>query len=120
MRKLIADLGNPDIEVRETADKELAKLGPEVEPDLRKALEGKPSEELRRRAETLLEALNQARLQPVMLQQGRAIHVLEQVGTKNARDLLRAFAKGTSTAWLTQEAKRALDRLELRPNADAP
>ena len=42
----------------------------------------------------------------------RAVELLEALGTADARALLKAFASGAATAFRTQEAKRALQRLE--------
>ena len=106
VRKLIANLDDADITVREAADKELASLGADVEPDLRKALEAQPSEEVHRRIKALLDSLDQARLPLAMLRQCRTVLVLERIGSKNAREILQTLAKGASSAWLTQEATR--------------
>jgi hypothetical protein len=43
-----------------------------------------------------------------------AVETLELIGLKEAQPLLRALAKGASAAWLTQEAKQALARLNGR------
>jgi hypothetical protein len=37
------------------------------------------------------------------------------MGTAEARQLLRALAKGAPEAWLTREAKAAAERLDKRP-----
>ena len=54
MARLIADLDSDVFDVREKAAKEW-KLGAAAEPALRKALEGRPSAEVRRRVEGLLQ-----------------------------------------------------------------
>src|SRR5262249_62047261 len=53
--RLITDLDSNQFAVRQKAEAELEKLGELTEPALRKALQGQPSLELRRRAEKLLE-----------------------------------------------------------------
>ena len=40
----------------------------------------------------------------------RAIHVLEEIGTSEAEELLQKLAKG-GPAWTTEKAKAALERL---------
>lgn len=40
----------------------------------------------------------------------RAIELLESLGTAEAREFLKELAEGEQSAWLTQEAARALDR----------
>jgi len=44
----------------------------------------------------------------------RALEVLEQVGTPEARQVLTTLATGAPHARLTREAKAALDRLSKR------
>jgi RNA polymerase sigma factor (sigma-70 family) len=43
--------------------------------------------------------------------------ILEHVGTPQARQALQTLAEGAPAAWLTQEAKAALQRLARRPAA---
>ena len=47
----MADLDNESFTARQQAESELEKMGPAIEPALRKALEGKSSLEVRRRIE---------------------------------------------------------------------
>src|SRR5262249_54213556 len=57
LRQFVADLDADDFARREEATRNLAKLGIEAEPALRKALEAKPSLEKRSRVEALLDGL---------------------------------------------------------------
>ncbi len=45
------------------------------------------------------------------LADSRAVELLESLGTSEARDFLRELARGDASAWRTQEAKRAVDRM---------
>jgi hypothetical protein len=45
------------------------------------------------------------------LRTGRAIEVLEHLGTPEARDVLQELSRGAPAAYVTQEAKAALTRL---------
>jgi hypothetical protein len=45
----------------------------------------------------------------------RAVLALEARGTPEARRLLEKLADGAPEAWLTQESRAALRRLERRP-----
>jgi hypothetical protein len=114
LRQLLADLDSEQFAVRQKAQEELEKLGDLAEPALRRTLEGKPTLEVRRRVQVLLERLRGSVTQPELLQALRAVAVLEDIGTSAARRLLQELAKGTPEARLTREAKGALRRLEFR------
>jgi HEAT repeat protein len=111
--KLIVQLDDDDFEVREKATQELAGM-PGAEPALRKALEGTPTAEVRQRVQHALEGREQAELSPEWAATLRRLEVLEQFGTPEARDWLKALAAGDPSARLTQEAKLALRRLDAR------
>jgi WD40 repeat protein len=57
--------------------------------------------------------------QPEMLQQLRAVAVVERIGGPAAREVLASLAKGSAQARLTREAKVAVERLA-NPNRIAP
>jgi WD40 repeat protein len=112
---LIADLDSEDFATRQKASADLARLGPLAEPQLRKKLLDRPSLEARRRITALL-----AHVPALQIVSGeelgsvRAIEALEQMGTREAIQLLRTLAKGADGARLTQEAKGSLERLSRR------
>jgi RNA polymerase sigma factor (sigma-70 family) len=109
--KLIAALDDDDFEKREKATDDLSRVGEQAEPALKKALEGKPSVELRRRIEYLLERLRTAGESGERPRQARALEALEVMGTPEARATLEELSKGAAEAWLTREAKAALARM---------
>jgi hypothetical protein len=114
---LIRQLDDRRFAVRERALAELRKLGRQVEPDLRRALAGTPSEELRRRLQRLLESMPGAvevRKDPEEVRTLRALEVLEGARTPAARAALEALARGRADSWLTREARSALQRLAAR------
>jgi hypothetical protein len=114
LQRLIAALDSDEFSRREEASRQLAKLGSEAEPALHKVLEGKPSLEMRRRAETLLKDLScQTEITPDALRQLRAIQVLEQVGSQEVRQILASLAQGAPAAPATRDARAALQRLDL-------
>lgn len=82
---------------------------------LLEALKSPPSIEARRRLERLLDNAIKAPLPTPLVQQLRALEVLESIGTKEASQVLDSLTAGDPDAWLTQEAKAALLRLENRP-----
>ena len=109
-----ADLDSERFEVRSQAGRELERLGEGVVPALRKSLDNKPSPEMRRRAEVLIERLASSAPSGQRLQALRSIEVLEWIGTPQARVLLDELAKGLPEARQTRDAKAALERLANR------
>jgi len=109
--ELIANLDNDVFAVRETATEELKKIGGPVAPALREALATKPSLEVRRRLDAILTAISTSVPTGEVLRHLRAIQVLEQIGSREARAVLGGLATGTPEALETQEAKASLDRM---------
>jgi WD40 repeat protein len=105
--RLLEELDGEQFEVRNKATRELEALGELADSGLRRALENRPTFEARRRIEGLLE--KQLRDIPAseQLRELRALQVLEQIGSDEARQVLAALAKGTAQARLTQEAQCA-------------
>ncbi|MGH7222810.1 MAG: WD40 repeat domain-containing protein, partial [Gemmataceae bacterium] len=114
LRRLLADLDSEQFTTREKAQEELEKLGDLAEPVLRRTLDIKPTLEVRRRVQAILERLRGPVTRSEILQALRAVAVLEDIGTSKARRLLEELAKGTPEARLTREAKTSLRRLDLR------
>jgi hypothetical protein len=112
--RLVADLDSDQFKSREEASLELERLGERAEPLLRQALENKPSAEVRRRVEVLLEKLAMPERAAEQVRLLRGVQALEYSGTPEARKLLQALAQGAPEARLTREAKAALDRLDRR------
>jgi len=111
LARLVADLDSARFAVRQQATAELEAQGAGAEPALRKVLEGELSPEARRRVEEVLHRLAGSR---ELLRPLRALQVLEQAGTPEARRLLKTLANGLPEARLTQEAQASLDRLTRR------
>src|SRR5262249_27322243 len=65
VEKWLRDLDSDQFEVREAAARELSRLGEQGESALRKALTGKSSDEVRRRAQSLLDGLRAVPSAPV-------------------------------------------------------
>lgn len=110
VQKLIADLDSGKFSLREAASRELRRRGSEARAALEKAVQGDASVEFRRRVNALLKTIDTS---PDLeqLRQRRALRALEQIATKDARDLLQALASGTPEAPLTIRARAALARL---------
>jgi RNA polymerase sigma factor (sigma-70 family) len=110
--RLIADLDSEQFTARDAAGGELEQLAEGAEPALRKLLAGQPSPEARRRAEMLVRQLEGPILPRERLQQERALAALARIGSPEARRVFAKLAEGTPDAWLTQQAKATLERLE--------
>jgi WD40 repeat protein len=117
LRRLIADLDGDQFEARQEAMQELKRLGERAEPGLRAALKDKLPLGARKRVEELLENIKAGAMIPESLRGVRAVEVLEQIGTPEARQLLRMLADGAPSARLTREAKASLERLARKSSA---
>ncbi len=111
---LIARLDHEQFDARDRAAKELEHQGELAEPALRKALESQPSAQARQQIKLLLGKLENRVSGPEILRPLRALTLLEEIGTDDARDVLGRLAKGAPGAWLTQEAVASLERLAKR------
>jgi RNA polymerase sigma factor (sigma-70 family) len=115
----IRELDDPQFAVREKASSELAKLGRQAEPELRRAL-ADASPEARRRLERLLAALPGAggkAHNPERLRMLRALELLDLIGTPEARRAVEAVARTRAGTALGTEAQAVLERLKKRTPA---
>ena len=90
------------------------KLGSLAEPALKEALAGRPPLEVRQRLERLLERAAQEGMPLTELRRVRALEVLEQAGTVEARKAIEAMARTEAKSPSTLEAKTSLERLKRR------
>ncbi|HLN31397.1 MAG TPA: sigma-70 family RNA polymerase sigma factor [Gemmataceae bacterium] len=111
LRQLLDDLDSNQFALRKAATQELAVLEELAIPALREALGCNPSAEKRQRIEALL-ALPRIVRSRVTLQNVRAVEVLEQIATPEAKEVLATLARGAPAARLTQEARASLERLK--------
>jgi WD40 repeat protein len=117
--RLIKDLDSARFGTRDQATSELKRFRELAEPELRKALAAGSSLEARRRIEELLESV--APMSPERLRVLRAVTVLERLAPTDAEAtaLLKRLASGAPEAWITEEARGALTRLERQLRASA-
>jgi len=111
--RLLADLDSPRFAVRQKAQQGLEQMEEVAVPALRQALAANPSLEMRRRMEALLARLRGPVTRPDVLLAIRAVAVLEEIATPEARQLLQTLAQGATHARLTQEATAAVKRLHV-------
>ena len=93
LKQLLADLRSNQFTRREKAAGELARSADLAEPAMRHELAAQPPLEVRQRVEKLLERLVVDPLSPTDLQAVRAVEILEQTGSAEARQLLEELAK---------------------------
>jgi hypothetical protein len=92
----------------------LADLEDLAVPALRKALEGEPTPEVRRRAADLLEKRKGADKALAALRVRRLLEALERSGAKEAIRLLEELVQAAPDARTRQDAKACLERLAKR------
>lgn len=115
--RLIADLDSDSFALRERASAELKKMGAFALPAVRRALEGQPSLEARRRMERLVDGMDkpgEAGSTLRAVQAARALEALELAGTPGARQLLETLAEKMPEHPLRREAEAALGRMRRR------
>jgi RNA polymerase sigma factor (sigma-70 family) len=110
--RMIMDLDDDSVMVREKATKELTKLGKYGEPPLRRALENKPSNEVRSRVELVLRRLHGLKPSPDVVRIVRILDILERIGTPEARKLVETILQNTEEPRVISEAKGTLERLK--------
>jgi RNA polymerase sigma factor (sigma-70 family) len=117
LARLIVDLDSDEFRVREKATKDLSKLGDAAALAVRQALERKPTLEMRRRLQQLLDQSRNWVAE--RLREHRAIQALEHIGTRQAKEVLKNLAAGAPDSLRTEEAKTALQRM-LNPTFGSP
>jgi WD40 repeat protein len=111
IQRLIAALDGKQFEQREEATEGLAVQVEFAESTLRKVVKGKPSAEVRARLTLILQQWQGGFYSPWQLRRLRAIEVLEEIGTSEAKAVLQQLATGTSRLRVTRASAAALDRL---------
>lgn len=111
VERLIVGLDADTFAARQKAEAELAILGPQAIPYLRRALAKKPPLEIMRRCRNLLAHVPCAGRLPQRRRPIRAIEVLERMDSEEACRLLKVLAEGDPAADQTREAKAAHARL---------
>ena len=109
--RLIADLDRNSFAARQKASRELEAAGEAIAPALRKTLAAKPSLEVSRRVQELLDKIGGPGPSARTRQALRAVEALEHASTTEARRVLQALAGGSPEMALTQQARLALQRL---------
>jgi len=106
IERAVAALGDNDFTVRKKAAELLEAAGALAEPEIRKALRGKPDLDMTDRLGRLLKRIDkEARLlTPESRRTAGAVDVVERIRTPEARALMKDWADGASAAPLTKQA----------------
>src|SRR5262249_5129952 len=107
----LRELDSDDFGTRRRARESLEKEGRAAVPFIEAALNTKPPAEVRRQLEGLLSELRDATLTTEELRQLRTVEVLE---VHRASEALKKLADGDRDAFLTRQAREALERLSER------
>jgi hypothetical protein len=110
--RLFEDLDSDEYHVRERATRLLTRYGWMSRAPLERLLRSKPSLEVYRRAERILQQLRE-----ITDEERSALHalaVLEKLASPEARNLLRDLARARAETPVVREAAAALARLEAR------
>jgi WD40 repeat protein len=110
LKQWLADLGADKFAVRETASRELQRLGRLIEPELHDARTKPANEEMLARIESLIHKIPRERSATEIVQ-ARAVAAMEIASNDEAKNLLTEWAAGAPGARLTIDAKAALRRL---------
>ena len=113
LEQCLADLDSKNFRAREKAVKDLEAFGPLALPALEKRLADTGlSLEVRKRTESVAGKLVKTVLTGEELRMIRSVEVLEGIGTAEAQGILKDLAAGGEGAALTEQARKALARLE--------
>jgi hypothetical protein len=102
---------------REAAAKRLIGAGADAVEQAEQALKDSPPLEQKRRLEPILTAIRKSPVPAERLVTTRALVVLEQIGTPEARKLLEEWAKAGPEKRLASEAQEVVTRLANRQKA---
>jgi WD40 repeat protein len=114
--KLITDLDDEDFPVRQAAVKELEAIGGEAVSQLRVVAEKSANPEARKLAGDVIIRIDGMPSKPDDLRTLRAIEVLENIASADARSLLTKWASGPAGHRVTIEAAAAVARQKTRGN----
>jgi hypothetical protein len=112
LRRLISALKSQRFVERQAAASKVTEAGTASLPTLRQALRGNQSANDRQQLQRIIQDIENPHALTVNVQSARAIEVLENLKTTEARELLRFMAGGRADEWVTRDAKAALARLE--------
>jgi WD40 repeat protein len=117
VKALLIELDDDEPTRREKAMESLQGLAAEFEPLLADVSRNHEPGEVRNRVRLVLRRQREAAVPASLLIRMRAVMVLEQIGTEQARQILTRIAGGPGGARITEEAKQSLERLAKAPRS---
>jgi hypothetical protein len=115
IEEMVLQLGEADATRREEAMKELQQAAYDFAPLLESRVENAGPGEIRNRLRFILKQMNEKPTPARLVGELRALELLEQMKTPEARELIGKLAGGAAGARLTAEAKAIAERLKRVP-----
>ncbi len=111
VEKAIAELDDDAFTKRDQAMKDLQSLAHQFAPLLEAKMKAAAAGEIRNRLTFILKQMGEEKQPASLVMELRALNLLEQIGTKEARDLVERLSHGAAQARLTVEAQAVLERM---------
>jgi hypothetical protein len=111
VQTLLIDLDDDEPKTREKATEALQEVAAAFEPLLTDVSKNHESGEVRNRVRFILRCQKERAVPQSLLVQMRAVMVLEQIDSDQARKTLATIAAGAAGAQITEEARQSLERL---------
>lgn len=111
LRRLVSTLDSQRFAERDTAAAKLKEAGTAALPILREVSRKSDSPEQRQRAQKIMDEIEKPALLAPDVRSARALEVLENINSREAREIVRRLAHGRPDAWLTWNAKATLARM---------
>jgi hypothetical protein len=112
LAKWVAELDHASFDTRDRAEQGLRKLEELAGPALKDALKRNPSEQARKTIEQLLARIDAPVADHEKARRLRAVEILADIGTPEAKAVLTRLAAGDPEAFQTRDARLALRRID--------
>jgi hypothetical protein len=113
--RLIRELDDDDVQVRNRAAQQLSLIGPPVQPEFQKVLQARPSAELRERLQILLKEMDGSIVTSIgAVRRIRALEILERIGSREAHNALSELARQAAWEREREDARSSCRRLDGR------
>jgi hypothetical protein len=119
LQPLIRKLGDPSFAVRDNAQQNLEKLGPQISAALQRGVRKEKDPEIRRRLQSILLTISsETSISRDDVQLLRSVEVIERIGTARALELLRIIKDRAARQRIADEAELSIERVSERLSAN--